>query len=317
MPPTAALATATVPGLFKLAVPKDITYAGEILAAESGLFERAGLQIQLSELQPGEDPVAFVVAGIQTFGVTSGINFLIARSKGARIVSFGASFVETPIIFLTLNGSGIRGIRDVVGRKIVREAESETAIIFDAALASSGLARNQIQEVITPAKIDDFLNRKVDVIPAYIGKETWILEQRSTQAHAMHASDYGIHVPGLVYFTTENVLRANPVAVQRFLSSAMAGWTFAYSDYDKSIPMLLGAIGNSISASQARHQLIAQRDYIISPVRRLSEFDDIQWKQLKVVLTNMKLINPLMDLTPAIDYSFLREAHRKSVTFGN
>jgi ABC-type nitrate/sulfonate/bicarbonate transport system substrate-binding protein len=62
--------------------PFGPTYAGEMVAARSGLFERAGLNLSLKPGNSDADTIALVSSGADTFGVTRGDAFLLARAKG-------------------------------------------------------------------------------------------------------------------------------------------------------------------------------------------------------------------------------------------
>lgn len=76
----------------------------------------------------------FEVRAAPAFGVTEGYAFLVARSKGAPIVAFGAGFLETPVVFYALEKSGIHTPGDLVGKRVGRRAGTDMAIAYDALL---------------------------------------------------------------------------------------------------------------------------------------------------------------------------------------
>ena len=301
----------------RLSVPFDPQHAAEIIAARAGLFEREGLHIELTPYQNGIDPITLVANGRDTFGVVDGDTFLVARSKGAPIVAFAAGCLESRVVFYALEKSGIRTPRDFVGKRVGRQTGKDTAIIYDALLSNLGISRSNIRESAKDTDIAALLDDKVDVIPGYAGKEDFVLHQRGIQYNVIRPSDYGIHVPGTVYFTTEKFIRDHPSVVQRFVRAIIAGWDFAYADYSISVPLISAGNNDAMTPEQVRFELLAQRDFVRPPARRIAEFDDLQWRQLRTILINARLIDNSIDMAKAVNHDILKEAYRKPISFGN
>lgn len=295
----------------------DPVHAGEVVAARAGLFQREGLHVEVRPGGNGLDPIRSVTNGTDTFGIADSHSFLVARSKGAPIVAFGASYLESPTVFFVLEKSGIRTPQDFVGKRVAREAGKDSAIIYDTLLAKLGLSRSQMREVSVGAGIAALLNHEIDVLPGRVGEVSYLLHQKGVQFTVIRPSDYGIHVPGTVFFTTEKTIHDHPSTVQRFLKAVIAGWNQTYADYFKSIPLFVTAGDNVLAPDQVQYELAAQRDFVLPLARRVAEFDSLQWKQLRTVLLNERLINDSLDLSRAVNYDFLKEAYRKPISFGN
>jgi ABC-type nitrate/sulfonate/bicarbonate transport system substrate-binding protein len=299
--------------------PFGPTYAGEMIAARSGLFERAGLNLSLKPGSSDADTIALVSTGADTFGVTRGDTFLLARAKGAPIVAFAAGYLESPVVFYVLEKSGIHTPQDFMGKRIVRQAGQDTATIYDAMLANLNISRSQTREVSAATGIDALLTGEVDVWPGHVGKESYVLQQKGVSFNIIYPSDYGIHVPGTVYFTSEKTIREHPSLVQKVLNAIIAGWKTTYADYSKSVPLIAAFNESSITPDQILFELKAQRDFVLPLGRRFTEYDDTQWKLLLNILNNERLIrdSESFDLSKAVNYDFLREAYRKPISFGN
>jgi ABC-type nitrate/sulfonate/bicarbonate transport system substrate-binding protein len=301
----------------RLSGPIDAQHAGEIIAVKDGLFERAGLHVELKPAAKDFDPVESVAKGTDTFGVASGIAFLEARGKGMPIVAFGAEYLDSPVVFYVLDTSGIHSPADFKNKRVVRRSGTDAAILYDALLESLGISRSNVREIGNHLDIDALINHDVDVLPGTVGKEGYVLQQKRIPYDVIRPGDYGIHIPGTVYFTSEKVARDFPSIVQRFLNTVIAGWNEVNADEAKSIPLIVAATGNGITPEQVLFELNAQRDYIRPVARRVAEFDDIQWTQLSNILKSERLIPDSIDISTAVNYNFLREAYRKSIYFGN
>jgi len=299
--------------------PFGSTYAGELVADQSGLFERLGLHLDLKSATSDVDPITLVSNGIDTFGVTRGDIFLVARAKGAPIVAFAAGYLESPVEFYVLEKSGIHTPRDFIGKRIARQAEQDTAMIYDAMLARLQISRGQVREISTGTDITTFLNGEVDVWPGHVGKDSLMLQQKGVAYNVIRPTNFGIHVPGTVYFTSEKTIREHPELVQKFLGAVIAGWKLAYADNAKSVPMILSFDEKALTSDQVRFELKDQRDYDLPLGRRFTEFDESQWKMLLNILIDQRLIHDSdsFNLSRAVTYEFLKEAYRKPIDFGN
>jgi ABC-type nitrate/sulfonate/bicarbonate transport system substrate-binding protein len=214
-----------------------------------------------------------------------------------------------------LENSKIHTPQDFIGKRLGRQAGKDTAIIYDAVLENLGLSRSQVQEVSVGADMNALANGTIDVLPGYVGNEGYLLRQKGVTYNMILPGDYGIHVPGTVYFARPETLRERPSVAQQFLRAAIAGWNLVYTDYSKSAPAISAVTG--LANDQVRFALDAQRDLVRPVARRVGEFDEFQWKQLRIILLNERMIRETANMPNAVDYGFLREAYRKSISFGN
>lgn len=304
------------PVSLRLSGPFNPKYAAEIVASSANIFERNGIDCELRESDKGADPIDTVVSRANTFGVTDSISFLKARARGQPIVAFAAGFLESSIVFYALQKSGILAPQDFVGKRVGRRAVSDSAIIYDALLKNAGISRSQMRESATETDLDALLNDRVDVIPGRIGEEGHILQQMGVPYTVIRISDYGIHILDTVYFATEATLRDRPSLAVRFLQSIIAGWTMTYVDQARATPLIVAA-GKDLIPEQVQFKLAAQRDFVMPLGRRIAEFDEQQWRQLRDILVNARVIDASVDLKRAVDYDILKEAYRKPISFGN
>ncbi len=297
--------------------PFDPTHAGEIVAARSGLFDRGGIHLKLKPGSTTADPINSVSSGAATFGVTRGDSFLVARFKGAPIVAFAASYLESPVVFYALAKSGIQAPQDFIGKRVIRRAGTDAATIYDAVLAKLGISRSQIREIANGTDATALLSGDADAWLGHVGEEDYLFRQKGVAYNVIRPSDYGIHVPGIVYFTSEKIIRDHPSLVQKFLNAVIAGWKTTYADYSKSVPLISGFDGKMLTPDQVSFELKAQRDFVLPLGRRFTEFDDQQWTMLRNILIDERLIDDSIDMSKAVTYDFLREAYRRPISFGN
>jgi ABC-type nitrate/sulfonate/bicarbonate transport system substrate-binding protein len=289
-------------------------YAGEIVAAQLEAERGTAPAITIAARPGAPDVFQRVVSGKSDFGVASGVDYLTAFAKGAPIVAFGAGLVESPVAFFVRENSNIHSPRDFVGKRVVRRPGSEAAIVYDAVLENLGISRSQVKEV-ADGDADALAAREIDVLPGTLGRDDDNLRQKGIAYTALLPGDYGIHVPGTVYFAKPETLRDHPSLVQGVLQAMIAGWNAVYADAGKSIPVIASATG--LPPEQVRFALNAQQAAVRPVSRRAGEFDNLQWEQLRIILLSERMIKESVDMRGAVNYEFLREAYRKPVSFGN
>jgi ABC-type nitrate/sulfonate/bicarbonate transport system substrate-binding protein len=290
----------------------DPSHAGEMVAARAGLFERQGLQIELKAGNAEADPLQLVSSGIDSFGVTDAASFLIARAEGAPLIAFAAAFVESPVVFYVLEKSGIHTPVDFVGRRIGYQAGQDTAMIYLALVSKLSLPRSEIHEVHVVPDVNLLLSGAVEVLPGHVGAEAYVFKQNGVGYNVLAPADYGVHVPGTIYFTTERTIREQPELVRRFLHAVIAGWDLTYSGAVTSIPLISSYAPTILTPELIQFSLDQQRAFLRPFGARFGEFDNTHWVSLQDVLVQQKLIKEPIDLSRAVTYDFLSDVYRES-----
>jgi ABC-type nitrate/sulfonate/bicarbonate transport system substrate-binding protein len=316
LPPLEALAsTAAMPSTsLRLDGPITPGLSGLVVATRAGLFERAGFLVELIPGGPDADAIGSVARGTAMIGLARADNFLVARSKGIPIVSFAAGYLESPAVFFVAKNSGIRTVRDFAGKRVGYRRGSQAAVVYEALMAKLEIPRNRIQEVAVGSDPAPLIGGKVDVWPGSI-EEAAVLRQQNFEYAVIAPINFGIHVPGTVYFATEKTLRDNPALIRGFVRALIAGWELAYADPEKSIPLIVSHDPFSLTPDRVRADLDLQREFMRPLAMRFAEFNQTQWRALREILLRHKLMIESVDLSTAVTYEFLREAYRKPTNF--
>jgi ABC-type nitrate/sulfonate/bicarbonate transport system substrate-binding protein len=290
--------------------------AGVMVAARDGLFDRERLHLDIHPGRNADDPISSVVNGSDTFGLTRADSFLLARAKGAQIVAFAAGFIESPAIFYALKQSGIRTPQDFVGRRIGYRAGDDSALVFDTLVKRLGLPQSRMTQVPVADDLSMLLRGDVDVWPGHIGDEDYALSQKGTDYFAISPENYGVHLIGSVFFASDRTVLKQPQLVYRFLNGMLAGSYKTYRDYSISVPMIVSFDQTRLTSDYVRFALDRQGEYLRSLAVRYGEFTDTQWRSLQAILLSERRLDTNLDLRAAVNYDFLPEAYRKSLTFG-
>jgi len=235
---TALPALALQPVSLQLRWMHQFQFAGYYAALHQGYYREAGLDVSLKEGGPGADPVADVVAGKSDFGV--GVSSLIIDYlKGKPVLMLGPVFQHSPNI-LVVHGLDQRPV-DLAGawvRKIALMAGDQD-IELKAMFLNEGIALNKLRIVPDERHLDDFLDRRVEALNAYISNEPFILDQREVRYTILKPQTYGMDFYGDVLFTQPALAKKRPDVVAAFRTATMRGWQYALNHQGEIIDLIL------------------------------------------------------------------------------
>ncbi|WP_354128933.1 ABC transporter substrate-binding protein [Bradyrhizobium sp. i1.15.2] len=292
--------------------PYAARFAGELIALKQGFFTS---QIAL---RPHPDDPNFVetIAREHAIGVTSGQKFLLAAWRGVPVTAFAASFLDTSIAIFTLESSGLRRPPDLVGKRVGYRRASEGDVIFDAMMAQLGLPRSQVTKVIDRDSFDALRAGEVDAIIAALDDQPSPSGVGSIRLNVIKPQDYGIHVPGLVYFASNDLVHDRPSVITDVLQGLIRGWQFAYGDYARSVPVLASFAPERLGPDRLKAELQQQRSLILPTGGRIADYDESRWRTLRDILMFAKLGEEEVPLAQVVNYQFLRDVYRRSPDLG-
>jgi ABC-type nitrate/sulfonate/bicarbonate transport system substrate-binding protein len=317
-PPTRSRASATIATPIYLDGPFGPRFAGEMLASARGdLSGKApsggGPSIALHPV-PDDAKLLETVAREHAIGVTTGQKFLLAVWRGVPVVAFGASFLDTSTAIFALERSGLRRPADLVGKRVGLRRGSEGEVVLDAMLAQLGLPRSQIRKIEGQDSFSALQAGDVDAVIATVGEQP--SQSDFPPLNVIRPPAYAIHIPGLVYFASTDLVRDNPEVIRQVLEGFIRGWRDVYADYGRSVPRLVGFDPARLTPERVRFALEQQRDIVRPTGARIADYDESRWRTLRDVLLFAKLGEDSVGLSEAVNYQFLRDVYRRAPDAG-
>ena len=285
-------------------------FAGEMLAERQGLLAQDGHTITVAE-KPEPDFVE-MVAREHAIGVTTGQKFLLAAWRGVPVVAFAASFLDTSVVILTLESSGLRRPADLIGKRVGVSRGGEGEVIFDAMMAQLGLPRSQITKVADRDNLEALRAGEVDAVVTDIGARPVPTDAAMPRLNMIRPQEYAIHVPGQVYFASSDLVHDRPSIVGQALRAIIRGWQLTYGDYARSVPMIVGFDPTGLRADRVTFDLQQQRDLVSPTGMRIAEYDESRWRTLRDILMFAKLGEETVPLSQAVNYALVRDVYRRS-----
>ncbi|WP_256375303.1 ABC transporter substrate-binding protein [Bradyrhizobium sp. Ec3.3] len=292
--------------------PYGARFAGEIAALKQGFFAS---DTSLA-VRPDDPDFVQTIAREHAIGVTSGQKFLLAAWRGVPVTAFAASFLDTSVAIFALESSGLRRPADLIGKRLGCRRGSEGDVIFDAMMAQLGLPRSQITKVADRDGFDALRAGEVDAVIAAINDQPDPTSPGYVRLNVIKPQEYGIHVPGLVYFASNDLIHDRPSVIADALQGLIRGWQFVYSDYARSVPVLASVDPEKLKPDRLKFELQQQRNLVLPTGGRIADYDESRWRTLRDILKFAKLGEEEVPLAQSVNYQFVRDVYRRSPNLG-
>lgn len=214
-------------------------FAGIYAAQEEAFYRDAGLNVEITPGGPGVNPILLVASGSEHFGVASATDIILAREKGVPVRALSTIVAENPTCFFSRADSGIRSVRDFVGKRVGVKTGFELEYYLDAMLKEAGVEKSSLETVPIQFDLTPFFRGEVDVWCGYRINEPNVVRARGIALNEILPSDYGVRVAGDVLFTSEEFYEENQDLAWAFVDATWKGWQFAEERRDRAVEYVL------------------------------------------------------------------------------
>jgi len=223
--------------------PPNIVHMPAIVAADLGLYKKAGLDVEIVSLGDGTKVYRALLAGNIDFGLTPGAPTIIGTSNGATVKAlsanlpkFEASMVVRAEIKTLADLKGKRigiqepgGFADILSRSVLRSAKIDPKDVNFVSIASEdvpALVANQVDTAILHVEQEMFAKSKVPDLHAVA--RMWELQPKTLYTFLA---------------ATEKTIKDKPQIVQAVVSANIEATRIMYTDRAKIIPILVKRTG--------------------------------------------------------------------------
>jgi hypothetical protein len=155
----------------------------------------------------------------------------------------------------------------------------------------------------------DLREGRIDVLIGHREVEGQALVNADIPYRSLSPDSFGLHAMGPVYLVNERAL-SSPRHLEKILTAIADGWNAAYANYDRTIPIIAGAIDKKLSSAQISRFMDAQRHVLRPSGTRFGELDPIKFRMLQGELMRQRAIQQPLDLARAVNFDILTEAYR-------
>ena len=213
-------------------------FAGYYMAKEKGFYKDVGLDVTIKPFKFGIDIPKEVSLGTYDFAVGRE-TLLLESKKEEKIAVLYALFQATPLILLSTKESKIDKIEDFIGKKIMTTIDDESEVSLKSMISSHNIKIDQLNFIKHSHNIEDLINKKTDVISAYVSKAPFNLQKKGIKYNIFDPKKYGFDMYSDFLYTSRKLIDNDITTVESFRNASLKGWEYAYSHIPESADVII------------------------------------------------------------------------------
>ena len=207
-------------------------HVGLYEALADGAFADAGLDVQVQTPSDPAAPLKLLQAGKVDLAISYEPELLIARDKGAQLVSVGA-IAQVPLTSLMSLARGVDGPRDLRGERVGTAGIPYQSAYLTTILQRAGVPRDAVKETNVGFNlVPTMLSKKVDAtLGAYWNVEGVQLRLAGRRPHIVRMEQVGVPTyDELILVARKDTLAERGDDVRAFVQALARGYEAARAD---------------------------------------------------------------------------------------
>jgi NitT/TauT family transport system substrate-binding protein len=263
-------------------------------AQKMGWYKDAGIDLTLEQGKGSALAAQKVGAGVDQFGLSDMGTVLQARGKGADDVAILNVYANFPEGFYWLKSSGIKSLKDLVGKKIGNPPGDAGRVIWPALAKANHIDPNSITWVnIEPAaKLTALKTGAVDAVTEFFNLHHVYAKELGTNMGYLAWKDDGVNPYGNSVIVNGDYLRAHRDTVAAFTKVTQRAFGFCSRTPDPCIAALVEA-NSGLSAPNELQNWHEVAELMSDPV---SQTVALGWMDPKRMAASYQLVKDYMGI---------------------
>ena len=146
-------------------------------------------------------------------------------------------YQSNPNQVMALKKTGIKSVKDLVGKKVGVPAGSSQTTMLPLFLKANGLKESDMTMLNMPpaSMVPALLQGQADAILGSMDAYQIQAEAQGAQLDNYRFADYGVPTVSTSIFASETYLKDNAEVVKKFVAASLKGWSFAIDNPEKSV----------------------------------------------------------------------------------
>lgn len=195
-------------------------FGGYYAALQDGLYQEAGLEVEILPGGPQVNPLALLATGQVEIAISDAEEVFFARGRGIPVVAVFALFQESPRGFMYHNSDPLDDFADLAGRTV---ATTPGATLWKYIEATYGLA-GRVQVVNNPGTLAPWLQDPKMVTQMFVTAEPYFARSAGADPGWLPVSDSGFAAYESVLVVREDFAQQHPETLQAFVTASRRGW---------------------------------------------------------------------------------------------
>lgn len=247
--------------------------AAVYLGVEKGLFKQEGLEVTIQSGRGSSDVVTKLGTGAADMGTGGLAALLQAKAQsGVPVTAVMSIYTMQPDAIFTTADSGVRSLKDLVGKTIATATFSSSNVAWPLLLKANGVSADGIRVLkVDPGALAPMLATGqvaatinwLTVAPSFAGP----LKEVGKAFTALPWSTFGYEGYGLSVFASDKMLARRPEAVRRFLAAYAKATEMANADPMAAAKALKAAVPE-VEVERAAEEWTASVPLIVNAISK-------------------------------------------------
>tara|TARA_R110002096_G_scaffold97694_22_gene217871 strand:- start:7382 stop:9250 length:1869 start_codon:yes stop_codon:yes gene_type:complete len=267
-------------------------FAGYYAAIEKGFYKDLGIDVTLVEASEDFEPAEAVFDGNAEFGIATS-DIIILRSQGKDAVLLASIFQHSPQILIAAKSSGIENTQGLFGKRVALEPHTADIITY---MRDEGVSLNEINRFSHSYGIEQLINGEVDAMTAYKSDEPFLLTQTGFDYIIIDPSMGGIDFYGDILFTTEELIKQDPVLVENFRKASLKGWEYALKNSGEIIDLIYSKYTQRHTKEHLEFEARRMQLLIMPDVVEIGYSNPERWKRILEIYGEQNMLQSKLSI---------------------
>lgn len=213
-------------------------------AKAQGWYDQAGIDVSI-ETGKGSGVSAQRVGAANTeFAIADMATALVAKSKGADLVSVMTVYANSPQGFYWLKSSGITGAKDFPGKKLGNPPGDASRVMWPAFAKQVGIAPDSVTFVnITPqAKVASLKSKAIDITSDFYNEHDLKVREFGADLGFLAWRNIGLNLYGNSIIVNGEYLAKNKDTVNKFVQVSQKAFAACVTDVGPCLKALMASV---------------------------------------------------------------------------
>lgn len=235
--------------------PHQFRFAGVYAAIEKGFYRDAGLKVDLKtavDLKTTDSSDNNFIASESTgqYGISSG-DVLVQALNGEPYVLVSQIFQQPPRVFISLNSSNIKTIRDLRGKTIALSKTPKDAPLYSSLLKVFNELTNIKIQTADKTSVTQLVLGEIDALSISVSEIPELLEQ-GIKLSIIKPNDSPFYGDNL--YTTQSEVEKHSERVSAMQKATIKGWDYALNHPEEVINLIQKKYTPDISYKSLKQQ---------------------------------------------------------------
>ena len=214
-------------------------------AKKMGWYAKEGLDVNIEPGKGSALSTQRVAAGASPFGLADMAGVMVAKGKGADTVAVFNVYANSPQGMYWLKSSGIKGVKDFVGKKIGNPAGDGARVMWPALAKANGIDPKSVTWVNIDAngKLAALKAKSIDVTTSFYNLHHVFERELGNDMGFLAWRDAGLNTYGNSVIVNAKYLAENKATVDKFVKVTQRAFAACVKDPKPCVTALVEANG--------------------------------------------------------------------------